>query len=94
MSYFSEGGLIGCVKQLEIDEEPFDLIEAVRNADDAAYLSPGCQDFCNKGGNPCRNAAECIEDYEAQSYYCVCANPWIFSGKKCEHSKQNHLKGL
>uniref|UniRef100_A0A914UIS2 Uncharacterized protein n=1 Tax=Plectus sambesii TaxID=2011161 RepID=A0A914UIS2_9BILA len=82
----NEGGLIGCVKQLEIDEEPFDLIEAVRNADDAAYLSPDCQDSCNKGGNPCRNGAECIEDYEARSYYCVCANPWIFSGRNCEHS--------
>uniref|UniRef100_A0A914VCP8 Uncharacterized protein n=1 Tax=Plectus sambesii TaxID=2011161 RepID=A0A914VCP8_9BILA len=82
----NEGGLIGCVKQLEVDEEQFDLIDAVRKAADSNYLSEGCQDFCNERSNPCRNGADCIEDYEAQTYYCVCANPWIFSGKKCELS--------
>uniref|UniRef100_A0A914UN38 Laminin G domain-containing protein n=1 Tax=Plectus sambesii TaxID=2011161 RepID=A0A914UN38_9BILA len=65
----NEGGLIGCVKQLEVDEEQFDLIDAVRKAADSTHLSEGCQDFCNKGGNPCRNGAHCIEDYEALSYY-------------------------
>lgn len=74
-------GLIGCIRNVLINDESLDLIDIVKKSDKKG-ISEICDTRCTP--NFCQNGAKCYEDFLTGMPYCRCAFPDIHSGLNCE----------
>ncbi|KAF1769035.1 hypothetical protein GCK72_000848 [Caenorhabditis remanei] len=74
-------GLIGCVRNVLVNDESVDLYEVVKNSE-----KKGISETCDTRCTPdfCQNGAKCYEDFLTGMPYCRCAFPDVHSGLNCE----------
>ncbi|VDP53426.1 unnamed protein product [Soboliphyme baturini] len=72
---------IGCLRQFYLDGRRVKLRRLVESAKNPGIVV-GCQDHCSS--SPCEHGGICIENYETTDFYCVCKQPMIYYGPRCE----------
>ncbi|CAO4360673.1 unnamed protein product [Caenorhabditis nigoni] len=74
-------GLIGCIRNVLINDESLDLYEIVQKSE-----KKGISETCDTRCTPdfCQNGAKCFENFVTGMPYCRCAFPDVHSGLNCE----------
>ncbi|CDX47479.1 InTestinal NeureXin-like [Caenorhabditis elegans] len=74
-------GLIGCVRNVLINDEPVNLQEIVKTSEKTG-ITETCDTRCT--ADFCQNGAKCYEDFVSGMPFCQCAFPDVHSGVNCE----------
>ncbi|XP_018023847.1 uncharacterized protein LOC108679669 isoform X2 [Hyalella azteca] len=77
-----EPGLIGCLKDVTVNDEQISTQELLRYSPTTNYRL-GCRLSCDP--NPCQNGARCIEKPNGH-FECECKNTFSEWGVKCEYN--------